>query len=637
MKIKIFAILFLILTNVYSQNIDNDVEKKINQIALTNPGLDEKIRIDVVGLTLYDLLTSIAEEHQLNVSAEPSLQQLITSNFYDIKVKDIFLFLIKEYNLKVNFTNGIMVFKKKPIIPKPEPVVVPKKIDVSYNAENDFLSVHLENDSLPLVARAITDISSKNIILSPSVKKKKISGYILNRPFDQVIEMLAKSNALKATQDENGFYYLDDLEAIDQNSGDSKNRNLIGRNSQKNIGGDFFISINNQINNQLGLDVEAYEANAAELIRAASRELNVSFFMYDTPSDVQTTLFAKGITFEDLLKNIFKGDKYTFKKVDDLYLIGEHHTEGLRKTELIQMENRTIETVLSTLPAKITENLEVKEFIDLNGFVVSGSRIQIEEFRNYIHEIDQVVPVIQIEVIIVQYDKGYDISTGIQMGIDKETRTTSGVLFPTTDMSLNSTSVNDLIDAFNGFGWVNLGKVASDFYANLKMMENNSLIKISSTPKLVTLNGHEAISSIGETNYYFEQNNRLINTGITDNILQSGTWKSTDASLSIYIKPFVSKDENVTLNIKVEKSSFLGRAGETAPPGKATQSFESIVRVRNNEMVLLGGLDEMERENSGTGAPLLSRIPILKWFFSNRTKRKETSKLHIFIKPTIIY
>ena len=87
----------------------------------------------------------------------------------------------------------------------------------------------------------------------------------------------------------------------------------------------------------------------------------------------------------------------------------------------------------------------------------------------------------------------------------------------------------------------------------------------------------------------------------------------------------------------VEKSSFLGRAGETAPPGKATQRFESLVRVRNNEMILLGGLDELKKDNSGTGTPLLSRIPIVKWFFSSRRNAKTNSRLHLFIKPTVVY
>jgi type IV pilus assembly protein PilQ len=262
----------------------------------------------------------------------------------------------------------------------------------------------------------------------------------------------------------------------------------------------------------------------------------------------------------------------------------------------------------------------------------------VDELRLYIKQIDKVVPLVQIEVIIVQYNKSYDIQTGIKAGIEKDkVKQTSGVLFPNTEVSMNSSSVNSLIDAFNGLGFIKLGKVTEAFYMNLQALENNSIIKIESTPKIATISGHEAKLAIGETSYYFEQTNQLINSGINNNVLQSGTWKSTDANLSVAIKPFVSTDENVTLNITVEKSSFLGRAGENAPPGKATQKFESLVRVKNSEMVLLGGLDELEKENSGTGTPLLSRIPVLKWFFSSRKKAKSTSKLHIFIKPTVVY
>lgn len=637
-KITLFNILFFLLGTASFSQVEPTVQSQLEEMAETNPKLTETLRIDVTGLTLYDLLTTIAEEHALNVSADHELNQLVTTNFYEIQVLDVFLFLIKEYDLEVKIVNGIIVFNKKEVVEIKETPPLPKPIDVSYNPQNNFLSVRLRNDSLPRVAQAITDKSGYNIVLAPGVKTKKISAYILNRPFDQVMEMMAKSNSLTVTKNENNFYYLDAQEQlnVNQTNADIGRASLqIDRSqdpSEIALGSFFLEKDENGF-----LNIQAYEANVADILAVASKELNVNYFMYDRPTELLATLNVTSITYEDLLNHIFKGAIYTYDRVENLYLIGKHKTENLRQTELVQLENRTIETVLATLPASITANLEVKEFIELNGFVVSGSQLRINEFKDYIYEIDKVVPVVKIEVIIVEYKKAYNINTGLQLGIDNTERTTSGVLYPTTDVTMNASSVNSLIDAFNGFGWINLGKVAENFYANLKLMENNSLIDVKSTPKLVTLNGHEATSSIGETNYYFEQNNRLINTGITDNILQSGTWKATEANLSIYIKPYVSKNENVTLSIRVEKSSFLGRAGEDAPPAKATRSFESIVRVGNNEMILLGGLDELSKENSGTGAPLLSRIPIIKWFFSNRTKGREKSKLHIFIRPTIIY
>ena len=639
-KYILLSLLLSVFSFGYSQTDIIQFKKDLETLSETKKGLNEAVRIDLTGLTLYDFITTLADEHKLNVSPDPQLNEMVTGNYFDIPIKEIFLFLIDRYDLEASISNTIIVFNKK----KEEVVIIPpkplKKIDVSFNSQNQFLSVKLKNDSLPRVAQAITDVSQRNIVLAPNVKTEKVSSYIVNRPFDQVMEMLAKSNGLLLTKDENDNYFLEKDEAPKDNTqATSTNPRRGGRRGQTNANanqgqtGSFEI----ELNPQGYLNVKAVEADATQMLTEAADKLGINFLMYDTPEGVKTTLVASGITFDNLLDHLLKGEKYTHKKVDDLYLIGEHNTEGLHTTELVQLENRSIETIEKSLAKEITEDLEYKEIKELNGFVVSGSKAKIQRFKDFIREIDRVVPVVQIEVIIVQYQKSYEIQTGLQAGLDSQARTTSGVLFPTSDVALNSTSVNGLIDAFNGLGIVKLGKVTKNFYLNLQALENNSLIKLSSTPKLVTLNGHEANSSIGETSYYFEQQNQIVNSGVNNNFLQSGSWKSTEANLSIKITPYVSTDENVTLTISVEKSSFLGRAGENAPPGKATQQFDSMVRVKNNEMVLLGGLDELENENSGTGTPFFSRIPVIKWFFSSRKKRKEKNKLHIFIKPTVTY
>lgn len=634
--IKKFGLLLFVLFcsgSLFAQQDINELGRKFDDFSKLKSGINETIKIDVSGLSLYDLITSIADEHQLNVSVDSDLNLPVVNNFYDVTVKDVFLFLVQKYDLEVTFMSNIIVFKKRKEVKIIEKKV-PKVIDVSYNSQNDFLSIKLENDTLTQVAQMITDKSGKNLVLAPDIKYTKISSYILNRPFDQVIEMMSKSNDLIATKDENGFYYLEKNTIPKENIAVAKNKNKTKNKFAANEDGFYEVDINEK-----GfLTVKASSADATELLIEAAEKLNVNYFIYNKPENEKTSLLANNITFDDLLIHVFKGKKYTFRNVNGYYLIGEQSTEGLRSTEIIQLENRSIEAILTSLPKVFSEKVEIKEFLELNALIVSGSKNAIEELKLYIKQIDKVVPMVQIEVIIVQYNKSYDIQTGLKAGLDKINQNqTSGVLFPTTDVSLNSSSVNNLIDAFNGLGFIKLGKVTDAFYLNLQMLENNSIIKIESTPKIATLSGHQATLAIGETSYYFEQNNRLLTNSIGNDILQSGTWKSTDANLSVSIKPFVSTDENVTLTINVEKSSFLGRAGETAPPGKATQKFESLIRVKNNEMVLLGGLDELKNENSGTGVPLLARIPVIKWFFSSKKKAKGNSKLHIFIKPTIVY
>lgn len=640
LKKRIVIIVLCLFSNaIFAQEDITLLGQKLDEFAKIKPGINEVVKIDVSGLSLYDLIMAIAEEHQLNVSADSDLNIPVVNTFHDVTVKDAFLFLTQKYDLEVGFMSNILTFKKRKevkVIVKKEP----KPVDVSYNPQNDFLSVKLQNDSLPSVAQAIIDRSGKNIILAPDIKTLKVSSYILNRPFDQVVEMMAKSNDLIVTKDDNGFYYLEkNTEPKESTSSASNNKNNSKAKQRSNSpDGEGFYDLT--VDDKGFLDVKANQADATGLLMEAAEKLNINYFIYDMPKEEKTSLMASRITFDELLEHVFKGKKFTFRKQDNFYLIGEHATQGIRSTEMIQLENRSIESVLQSLPKVFSEKVEIKEFVELNALIVSGSKTAIEEMKLYLRQIDKVVPLVQIEVIIVQYNKSYEIQTGLKAGLDKINQTTTGgVLFPSTDMTLNSSSVNNLIDAFNGIGFIKLGKVTDAFYLNLQLLENNSIIKIESTPKIATLSGHEANLSIGETSYYFEQTNRLLtsNVGTGGDVLQSGTWKSTDANLSVKIKPYVSTDENVTLNINVEKSSFLARAGENAPPGKTSQKFESLVRVKNNEMVLLGGLDELKKEDTGTGVPFISRIPVLKWFFSSKVKSKGNSKLHIFIKPTIVY
>lgn len=146
---------------------------------------------------------------------------------------------------------------------------------------------------------------------------------------------------------------------------------------------------------------------------------------------------------------------------------------------------------------------------------------------------------------------------------------------------------------------------------------------------------HKAELTIGNTEYYLEEQLNIIGTqNPQSQTIQ--TYKPIEAELSVVITPIVSGDDQITLDIEVTQSDFTERLSTTAPPGKVQRTFKSKIRVRNEEMILLGGLEENRNSKTSSGTPLLSKIPILKWLFSNRTEETSKSKLNIFIKPTII-
>jgi type IV pilus assembly protein PilQ len=285
------------------------------------------------------------------------------------------------------------------------------------------------------------------------------------------------------------------------------------------------------------------------------------------------------------------------------------------------------------LPQQTKQDLSIKEFAEQNSFIIWGDADIISNFIKTLEKIDVVVPVILIDVIIVDAGKNFEIETGLEAGIKDTPTATSGTINPGLDYTMGAASVNNLLSRI---GLTNLGKVTPNFYVKLKAMETDGILEIRSTPQLSTMNGHSAKMSIGQTEYYKEEMSNMF--GYQNPQLQTQTmFKPVEAQLAVNIKPFVTGNGQVSLTIEVEQSQFTARIDEFAPPGLESRKFSSMIRVRNQEMILLGGLEENTNSSTRKGWPFLSRVPVLNLIFSHKTEKNNKSHLNIFIKPTVIY
>lgn len=295
------------------------------------------------------------------------------------------------------------------------------------------------------------------------------------------------------------------------------------------------------------------------------------------------------------------------------------------------------ESILTIVPDEIKADLDIKIDKELNSFIVNGPAANIERFESFIKYIDKAVPVILIEVMLLESNRSATVETGINAGIGDKPVTTSGTVFPNADITLGATTINKIINGFDGFGSLNVGSVVPNFYLSLKAMETNGNLKIRSSPRLSTLNGHKAFLSIGETTYYVVTNQNFYGSQIPQ-ASEVKNYQSIDAELSVTIMPLVSGDGQITMDIKVIQSSFNGqKVDKDAPPGINSREFTSIIRVKDQDIIVLGGLEESVKNDSGTGVPLLSRIPVIKWLFSSRKREDSKKKLSVLIKPTVIY
>ena len=300
------------------------------------------------------------------------------------------------------------------------------------------------------------------------------------------------------------------------------------------------------------------------------------------------------------------------------------------------MQFRPADSLNVAIPAEMKKGVEIRIFKELNSLILTGGTPQIREISDFLKAIDQPVVNVLIEVIVVEVNRSRTVKTGINAALSDSLVRTGGQVFPGLDLTLGSKAINDFLAKLGSNGIINLGRVTPGFYVTLQALEANSNVDIRSTPKLSTLNGHEANLTIGQSVYYLEQTQN-INGGVSPIISSTQQYKKVSADLNIKINPMVSGDENITLNIDAEFSNFIAPTLKGAPPGNSTRKFSSKIRVKNDEIIVLGGLEDISTSRSGSGVPLLSRIPILKWIFSSRTHEKRNNRLIIFIKPTLLY
>ncbi len=640
---KVLLVLFVLCTYsfVFAQDTSRykGIEQKLNELSNLTSGLNQKIDISVSGVTVQEFLRAVSELSDLNINVDPNINNRVYNNFNQEQVKNILLFVVKEYNLDINFTGTIMSFVKYVPLPKVIESIPQKEIIIRYNSYNNLLTLDLKEDTLSKVVKKITQITKKNLILAPGIADKRVNVYLEDLPFDDAIQKFAYTNELGFVKTADQVYILkkmseeDDLLTIAQGNKKPSDRRKTNRSnsSQKQ---EIYVEI--ETDTGLGdlLTIEAFNSQIVDIIKAVSQKVGISYFLY---SEIKgsANLSIEHVKYESFLTNLLNGTEYTFRQENGIYLIGERKLEGLRSNKFVQLQNRSLDDIIETIPAEIKKGVEIKAFKELNSILLTGASPQIEEINTFIHELDKVVPLVTIEVILLDIKKGKSVKTGIKAGLSDSVKS-GGTILPGVDFTWGAKSINQFLSNLGNNTSVNLGRVTPNFYVSLSALENNNNIEVRSMPKLSTLNGHDATLSIGNTRYYTTTTQNVIGS-LNPQTVVTQQFNDVQANLSITITPVVSGDEQVTLKIDVKISDFTGDPPENSPPPYSTSQFKSIIRARNDEMIVLGGIERTEKSENGTGVPVLARIPVLKWFFSSRSKSSSKVVSVVFIKPTIIY
>ncbi len=619
----VFVFIFVCFVGSASSQIAN-MNTLLDSLAKKEiPQLNHKVSISISQMHMGEFIRAIANEAGLNISIPRGLNNNVNNNFKNVAVKDILAYLCRDNDLELGVIGNILKLSKKP-----EPPTKEKEIIVVFDKLKDEFMMDLSGDNLSKVVRKLTDVSGKNVILSPGLMGQTVSGFYKSNKLKEILELFAHSNNLKVKEQGNGVFIIEKKFSVDI----SKFKGVNNKSDRPiNVGNIRNVTVD--LENGITADVVGEPLD--NLFRYVASKVGLRYHIL-SKIDQKVNINVRGLSIEDFLYSIFKGSKYTYKLQDDICYVGERRFKELNDCKIIKLKYRSVDSLARLIPREILMGLEVKEFTELNSLFVCGDSDKVLEFSRLISDIDQKVPVVLIDVMIVEVSSKVDLSMGIEAAISSEPIKTEGGLAPGgekgVNLEINGNSINSII---NNFGFGSLGRLSPNFYVKLKALDESGKVNIKSTPRLSTINGHEARLKIGKKEYYREETNNYWGSQNPQLAIQK-VFKPVEANLEVIIKPFVSGDGSVNMKISVEQSEFTSRIIEDAPPGMVTRKFESMIRVKDRETILLGGLEQNISTKSSRGVPVLSKIPVLKWLFGSNTKGKEKSRLNIIIRPSII-
>lgn len=180
----------------------------------------------------------------------------------------------------------------------------------------------------------------------------------------------------------------------------------------------------------------------------------------------------------------------------------------------------------------------------------------------------------------------------------------------------------------------------------VKLLDSFGDVKVLSSPKLSVLNNQTAMLRVVDNNVYFIVNSTTAACApapCTPVTTYTTTMNSVQVGFTMSVTPQINDSDTVLLNVRPTITRRLEDATDPTPgivankiPQISTREMESVLKIENNQIVVLGGLMQDEINNQTDGVPLLDDLPFAGNAFKNRNDKKMKTELVIFLRPIVI-
>lgn len=258
-----------------------------------------------------------------------------------------------------------------------------------------------------------------------------------------------------------------------------------------------------------------------------------------------------------------------------------------------------------------------------NTLLVQDTAAKLDAIRSALTHLDVPVRQVQVEARIVVASTDFNKQLGIRWG-GSASSNRGNTTVSTSGGGLGDIAVD--LGVAGATSSIDIGFIRNNETLNLTLsaLESDGISEVVSQPRLVTADGQTARIEAGTEIPYLEDSS----SGATNVSFK-------DAVLSLEVTPQITPDDNIIMDLKVNKDEPV--FDDAFPvPAIDTREIQTQVLVENGETIVLGGIYETTTSTTTSKTPFLGDIPYIGSLFKRTNNVDEKTELLIFITPRLI-
>ena len=276
-----------------------------------------------------------------------------------------------------------------------------------------------------------------------------------------------------------------------------------------------------------------------------------------------------------------------------------------------------------------------------NSLIVTDTPMKMKVTSQVIASLDVAVPEVILEVEMLDVSKNAVDKVGFQFG---DTPFTAIITGATAATGFPYGSWSKTFNAATGL--LSINPSSAPYQMQLDFMRKQIDTKYLARPKLLTLNNETAEISITKDEIVGRED--TVNTTSSGTVTTSIFKRSTDLTLTkegtgifLRVTPQINMDTNEVTMVINPKSSVSSESPLSLTTNKQSdvevRSSKSIVKVKDGETVILGGLIHQDKDVTISKLPILGDLPFVGVFFRHKGQTVGLEReLIIFITPRIV-